>query len=237
MKGSPRNYDYSFKILLAGDSGVGKSSLLLSFISDFVHDLSPTIGVDFKIKQLSVDGKRLKLTIWDTAGQERFETVISSYYRAAHGIILVYDVTRRETFTNLSNLWAKEVNRYSTNQECIKILVGNKVDRDKERVVTREEGMALAQEHKCLFLECSAKTKENVQQCFKDLTLKMLEVPSLMESGSVDLNLKRQILKQKQLDQDQMPCSGTCCTQQKTLDHADSVADEYQSKALKMSRF
>ncbi|KAL6126405.1 hypothetical protein ACLB2K_074454 [Fragaria x ananassa] len=173
MKGSPRNYDYSFKILLAGDSGVGKSSLLLSFISDFVHDLSPTIGVDFKIKQLSVDGKRLKLTIWDTAGQERFGTVISSYYRGAHGIILVYDVTRRETFTNLSNLWAKEVDRYSTNQECIKILVGNKVDRDKERVVTREEGMALAQEHKCLFLECSAKTKENVQQCFKDLTLKV----------------------------------------------------------------
>ncbi|XP_050387766.1 ras-related protein RABC2a-like [Argentina anserina] len=211
MKSSPRNYDYSFKILLAGDSGVGKSSLLLSFVSDFVEDLSPTIGVDFKIKQLSVDGKRLKLTIWDTAGQERFGTVISSYYRGAHGIILVYDVTRRETFTNLSNLWAKEVDRYSTNQDCIKILVGNKVDRDKERVVTREEGMALAQEHKCLFLECSAKTKENVQQCFKDLTLKMLEVPSLLQSGSVDV--KRQILKQKQLDQDHMPCSATCCNQ------------------------
>ncbi|XP_034206452.1 ras-related protein RABC2a-like isoform X2 [Prunus dulcis] len=208
-KGGSNIYDYSFKILLAGDSGVGKSSLLLSFISNFVQDLSPTIGVDFKIKQLLVGGKRLKLTIWDTAGQERFGTVISSYYRGAHGIILVYDVTRRETFTNLSNIWAKEVETYSTNPECIKILVGNKVDRENERAVSREEGMALAQEHKCLFLECSAKTRENVQQCFRDLTLKMLEVPSLLESGSVDV--KRQLLKQKQ--EDKMPCSGNCCSQ------------------------
>ncbi|RXI07539.1 hypothetical protein DVH24_005312 [Malus domestica] len=184
MKGSSpvggnNNNDYSFKILLTGDSGVGKSSLLLSFISNFVQDLPPTIGVDFKIKQILVGGKRLKLTIWDTAGQERFGTVISSYYRGAHGIILVYDVTRRETFTNLSNIWAKEVETYSTNPECIKILVGNKVDRENERAVTREEGLALAQEHKCLFLECSAKTRENVQQCFKDLTMKVVTINGL----------------------------------------------------------
>ncbi|PON35654.1 Small GTP-binding domain containing protein [Parasponia andersonii] len=191
------NYDYSFKILLIGDSGVGKSSILLSFISNSLHDLSPTIGVDFKIKLLSVGGKRLKLTIWDTAGQERFGTVISSYYRGAHGIILVYDVTRRETFTNLSNTWAKEVELYSTNQECVKILVGNKVDKDKERAVTREEGIALAREHKSLFLESSAKTRENVQQCFKDLVLKILEVPSLLENGSAIV--KRQTMKQKQV--------------------------------------
>ncbi|KAI4346467.1 hypothetical protein L6164_007361 [Bauhinia variegata] len=189
------SYDYSFKILLIGDSGVGKSSLLLSFISNSVHDLSPTIGVDFKIKLLTVGGKRLKLTIWDTAGQERFGTVISSYYRGAHGIMLVYDVTRRETFTNLVNIWAKEVELYSTNHECIKILVGNKVDKDSERAVTKEEGMALAQKHKCLFLECSAKTRENVQQCFNDLTLKILEVPSLREKGSGVV--KRHNLRQK----------------------------------------
>ncbi|KAG6728312.1 hypothetical protein I3843_02G147900 [Carya illinoinensis] len=173
-KGRNNSYDYSFKILLIGDSGVGKSSLLLSFISNFVHDLSPTVGVDFKVKLLTIGGKRLKLTIWDTAGQERFGTVTSSYYRGAHGIILVYDVTRRETFTNLLDIWAKEVQLYSTNPECIKILLGNKVDRENERAVTREEGLALAQEHKCLFLECSAKTKENVHQCFKDLTLKLI---------------------------------------------------------------
>ncbi|XP_028780378.1 ras-related protein RABC2a-like isoform X1 [Neltuma alba] len=198
--------DYSFKVLLIGDSGVGKSSLLLSFISKSVQDLSPTIGVDFKIKLLTISGKRLKLTIWDTAGQERFGTVISSYYRGAHGVILVYDVTRRETFKNLEDLWAKEVELYSTNSECIKVLVGNKVDKDSERVVTKEEGMALAQKHRCLFVECSAKTRENVQQCFDDLSLKMLEVPSLREKGSV------LVKKQKQKHAyEMMHRGGGCC--------------------------
>ncbi|KAL4621588.1 hypothetical protein ACB092_06G239600 [Castanea dentata] len=188
------NYDYSFKVLLIGDSGVGKSSLLLSFISNFVHDLSPTIGVDFKVKLLTIGGKRLKLTIWDTAGQERFGTLTSSYYRGAHGIIL--------------DVWAKEVQLYSTNQECIKILLGNKVDRENERAVTREEGLALAQEHKCFFLESSAKNRENVRQCFEDLTLKILEVPSLLENGSSVV--KKQILQQKQVDS--KTHSGGCCS-------------------------
>ncbi|PIN04742.1 GTPase Rab18, small G protein superfamily [Handroanthus impetiginosus] len=206
--GCSSNYDYSFKVLLTGDSGVGKSSLLLSFISNcqqFPQDLSPTIGVDFKIKLLTAGGKRLKLTIWDTAGQERFGTLMSSYYRGAHGIILVYDVTRRETFMNLSKTWAKELERYCTNPDCIKILVGNKVDRDSEKAVTTEEGIALAREHDCLFLECSAKTQTNVKQCFTDLTLKMLEVPSLLEKGSTPV--RNQILKQKQVHKDQNCCS------------------------------
>ncbi|KAJ0545991.1 putative small monomeric GTPase [Helianthus anomalus] len=208
---SPTSYDYSFKILVIGDSGVGKSSLLLSFIStseDPLQDISPTIGVDFKMKMLAVEGKRLKLTIWDTAGQERFGTLTSSYYRGAHGIILVYDVTRRETFTNLSEIWAREVDLYSTNPDCVKILVGNKVDRDVERAVTVEEGMALAKEHGCLFYECSARTRANVQQCFKDLSLKILDKPGLLEQGSVVV--KRQILKEKQLSLKKR--SDNCCS-------------------------
>ncbi|KAK6933460.1 Small GTPase [Dillenia turbinata] len=203
------SYDLSFKILLVGDSGVGKSSLLLSFISNSrLHDLSPTIGVDFKIKLLYVGGKRLKLTIWDTAGQERFGALISSYYRGAHGIVLVYDVTRRETFTNLSEIWAKEVELYSTNRDCIKVLVGNKVDKDSQRAVSREEGIALAREHKCSFLECSAKTRENVHQCFKELILKILEVPSLVEKGSAVV--KRKVLHHRQVFKLQQ--SGGCCS-------------------------
>ncbi|XP_010243199.1 PREDICTED: ras-related protein RABC2a isoform X2 [Nelumbo nucifera] len=183
---SGNNYDYSFKILLIGDSGVGKSSLLVSFISNHVNDLSPTIGVDFKIKMLTIDGKRLKLTIWDT----------------------VYDVTRRETFTNLSDVWKKEIELYSTNQDCIKVLVGNKVDKDSERAVSRAEGIALAEDYGCLFLECSAKTRENVEQCFKELALKISEVPSLLEEGST--SAKRNILKQKQ--EYQAPPKGGCCS-------------------------
>ncbi|XP_059305922.1 ras-related protein RABC2a-like [Lycium ferocissimum] len=202
------SYDLSFKILLIGDSGVGKSSLLVSFISNLVDDLAPTIGVDFKIKTLTVSGKRLKLTIWDTAGQERFRTLTSSYYRGAQGIILVYDVTRRETFTNLSDVWAKEVELYSNNQDCVKMLVGNKVDRESERAVSREEGIALAKELGGLFLECSAKTRENVQNCFEELALKIMEVPSLLEEGSTVG--KRNILKQKQEQQTQQ--GGGCCS-------------------------
>ncbi|RZC70563.1 hypothetical protein C5167_033758 [Papaver somniferum] len=173
---SNHSYDYSFKILLVGDSGVGKSSILVSFISNTTEDLSPTIGVDFKIKMFTVGGKKLKLTIWDTAGQERFRTVTSSYYRGVQGVILVYDVTKRETFTNLSDSWAKDVQLYCTNPACVKMLVGNQVDRESERAVTREEGFALAQEMGCLFLECSAKTQRNVQQCFEELALKVIDV-------------------------------------------------------------
>ncbi|KAF5819378.1 putative small monomeric GTPase [Helianthus annuus] len=209
MSSSSAQYALSFKILLIGDSGVGKSSLLVSFISNTVDDLAPTIGVDFKMKQLTVAGKRLKLTIWDTAGQERFRTLTSSYYRGAQGIILVYDVTRRETFTNLSEIWAKEVDLYSTNQDCIKMLVGNKVDKDSERFVSREEGAALAKELGCIFLECSARTQENVHQCFEELALKIMEVPSLLEEGSTVM--KRNIMKQKPEHQAAMN-NGGCCS-------------------------
>ncbi|XP_062117380.1 ras-related protein RABC2a-like [Humulus lupulus] len=207
--GQSHSYDLSFKILLIGDSGVGKSSLLVSFISNSPDNLAPTIGVDFKIKLLTVDGKRLKLTIWDTAGQERFRTLTSSYYRGAQGIILVYDVTRRETFTNLSDVWAKEVELYLTNQDCVKILVGNKVDRESDRAVSRDEGIALAKELGSMFLECSAKTRENVEQCFEELALKIMEVPSLLEEGSNAV--KRNIIKHKQDHQAPPGGGGGCC--------------------------
>ncbi|PHT37787.1 Ras-related protein RABC2a [Capsicum baccatum] len=143
-------------------------------------------GVDFKIKTLTVSGKRLKLTIWDT----------------------VYDVTRRETFTNLSDVWAKEVELHINNQDCVKMLVGNKVDRESERAVTREEGIALAKELGGLFLECSAKTGQNVQNCFEELALKIMEVTSLLEEGSTVG--KRNILKQKKEQQTQQ--GGGCCS-------------------------
>ncbi|KAK4773278.1 hypothetical protein SAY87_028297 [Trapa incisa] len=203
---SQQDFDYLLKLLLIGDSGVGKSSLLLSFTSNSFEELSPTIGVDFKIKHITVSGKKLKLAIWDTAGQERFRTLTSSYYRGAQGIIMVYDVTRRETFTNLSEVWAKEIDLYTTNPDCIKMLVGNKVDKEKDRVVSKKEGIDFARQYGCLFLECSAKTRVNVEQCFEELILKILETPSLLAEGSV--GVKKNIFKQKPLESD---ATSSCC--------------------------
>ncbi|CAL5365594.1 unnamed protein product [Camellia sinensis] len=215
---SQTEFDYLFKLLMIGDSGVGKSSLLLSFTSDTFEDLSPTIGVDFKVKYVVVGGKKLKLAIWDTeslhnAGQERFRTLTSSYYRGAQGIIMVYDVTRRDTFTNLSEVWGKEIELYSTNQDCIKMLVGNKVDKisdrgaESERVVTKKEGINFAREYGCLFIECSAKTRVNVQQCFEELILKILDTPSLLAEGSK--GVKKNIFKEKPLQSD--AATSNCC--------------------------
>nr|CAB3486304.1 unnamed protein product [Digitaria exilis]CAB3488791.1 unnamed protein product [Digitaria exilis] len=178
-------FDYLFKLLLIGDSGVGKSSLLLRFTADSFEDLSPTIGVDFKVKMVNIGGKKLKLAIWDT----------------------VYDVTRRETFTNLSDIWAKEIDLYSTNQDCIKMLVGNKVDKESERAVTKKEGIEFAREYGCLFLECSAKTKVNVEQCFEELVLKILDTPSLLADASS--GTKKNIFKQKQPEAD--GAASSCC--------------------------
>lgn len=193
MAGSGGEFDHLFKVLLVGDSGVGKSSLLLRFTADTFDDLSPTIGVDFKVKMMTLGGKRLKLTIWDTAGQERFRTLTSSYYRGAQGIILVYDVSRRATFTDLSDVWLKEVERYSTNEDCIKMLIGNKVDLEEhERVVTKKEGIAFARQHGCLFLEASAKTSINVQRCFDELVQKILDTPSLTADTA---QLKKNVLR------------------------------------------
>jgi len=198
--------DYTFKILLVGDSGVGKSSILLRFTSDIFDDRPQTVGVDFKTKFMTLKDKGLKVTIWDTAGQEKFRTLTASYYRSAHGIILVYDVTNRETFINLSDVWLKEVDIYSTNQDCIKMLVGNKVDRESERIVSKDEGMEFARQYGCLFVECSAKDRVNVEQCFEELVLKILETPSLLEETSSEE--KKNIFDK---EQPKVEHNGSCC--------------------------
>ena len=132
------HYDHIFKILLIGDAGVGKSSILLRFTDDaFEEHLASTIGVDFKVKTVTIGGSTVKLTIWDTAGQERFRTLTSSYYRGCHGVILTYDVNDRQTFTNLKQ-WLEEVDMYSTSQSSAKMLVGNKIDVGAREVSVEE---------------------------------------------------------------------------------------------------
>ncbi|KAJ2698903.1 Ras- protein Rab-18 [Coemansia sp. IMI 203386] len=176
----------TFKILLVGDSNVGKSSILLRFTDDHFlppEETSATIGVDFKVKMYDLDGQRYKLTIWDTAGQERFRTLTSSYYRGAQGVILVYDVSNRESFDNLDT-WVEELNTYCSNEDIVKMVIGNKIDKESERQVSRKEGQEYARRHQTLFLECSAKTKIGVQQAMEELVTKIVETPALWRKSS-----------------------------------------------------
>jgi Ras-related protein Rab-18 len=173
-------YDHLFKVVVIGDAGVGKSSILLRFTDDtFEEQMQSTIGVDFKVKMLEREGKRLKMTIWDTAGQERFRTLTSSYYRGAQGIIMAYDVARKETFEHLEQ-WLQEVEVYTPGggRDVVKLLVGNKVD--QERAVAREQAEEWARAKGMLFLECSAKTKAGIQEVFEEVVQKILDNPVLL---------------------------------------------------------
>nr|QZX57780.1 ras-related protein Rab18 [Locusta migratoria] len=174
----------TLKILIIGESGVGKSSLLLRFTDDnFDPDQPLTIGVDFRHKKVKVNGNWVKLAIWDTAGQERFRTLTPSYYRDAQGAILVYDISNRTSFDRLET-WLNELDLYSNRQNIVKMVVGNKIDVEQERrEVKREEGLSFARRHATLFIESSAKTREGVQLAFEDLVQKIIEQPGLWETA------------------------------------------------------
>ena len=161
-------YDMQAKLLMIGDSGVGKTCLLLRYANDsFSPTFITTIGIDFKIKNVEVDGKRIKLQVWDTAGQERFRTITTSYFRGAQGILLVYDVTDRRSFESIRN-WMAQIQQHA-DVHVNKILVGNKCDMLDEKVVSTEEGQKLADQYNIPFFETSAKENINIQEAFLTL--------------------------------------------------------------------
>lgn len=167
-----REYDHLFKLLIIGDSDVGKSSLLLRFADNtFSGSYITTIGVDFKIRTVEVDGERVKLQIWDTAGQERFRTITSTYYRGTHGVIVVYDVTSGESFANVKR-WLHEIE-----QNCDfvnRILVGNKNDAPDRKVVITEDAQRFADYMNIQLFETSAKDNINVEEMFMAITRQVL---------------------------------------------------------------
>jgi len=173
MTSMKRDYDYLFKLVLIGDSGVGKSCLLLRFADDnFTDSYISTIGVDFRFRTITIDKKTVKLQIWDTAGQERFRTITSAYYRGADGIIMVYDVTSQESFDHVEE-WLSEVDRYA-NENTAKLLLGNKADLVEEKQVTEENAQKFADKLGISFLETSAKTATNVDAAFLTMAKELI---------------------------------------------------------------
>lgn len=181
------HFDMQIKLLMIGDSGVGKTCLLLRYANDsFSPTFITTIGIDFKIKNIELDGKRIKLQIWDTAGQERFRTITTSYFRGAQGILLVYDVTDRGSFNSIRN-WVGQIQQHA-DVAVNKILIGNKCDMEEHRVVSKEEGMQLAKEYAIQFFETSAKMDIEVETGFttvaREVKNRLLLDPARQNNGA-----------------------------------------------------
>lgn len=174
-------YDYLFKVVLIGDSGVGKSNLLSRFTrNEFNLESKSTIGVEFATKSINVDGKVVKAQIWDTAGQERYRAITSAYYRGAVGALLVYDISKHITFENVER-WLKEL-RDHAEPNIVVMLVGNKSDLRHRRTVPTEEAMAFAEQNGLAFIETSALDSTGVEEAFRQI---LTEIYRLMSRKNI----------------------------------------------------
>ena len=161
------NPDYKYKFLMLGDSKVGKTNLVLRYCENvFQSNSISTVGIDSKVKNIKKNNENIKITIWDTAGQERFRSSCRTYIRGTHGLLMMYDVTDKETFSNIPH-WIDQI--YEILEDTKIILIANKIDLENERVITYEEGKKLADKKKLLYIECSAKSGKNVNECFQIL--------------------------------------------------------------------
>ncbi|XP_043940541.1 ras-related protein Rab-3D [Protopterus annectens] len=202
-----QNFDCMFKLLIIGNSSVGKTSFLFRYADDsFTSAFVSTVGIDFKVKTVCRNEKRIKLQIWDTAGQERYRTITTAYYRGAMGFLLMYDITNQDSFHAVQD-WATQIKTYSWDNAQV-ILVGNKCDLEDDRVVPAEEGKRLGVELGFDFFEASAKDNINVKQTFEHLVGMICEKmnESLDASPSLVSNNKGATLSEKP-PQQQSGCS------------------------------
>ncbi|TRM59816.1 GTPase [Schizophyllum amplum] len=171
------NYDYLFKVVLIGDSGVGKSNLLSRFTrNEFNLESKSTIGVEFATRSINVDGKTVKAQIWDTAGQERYRAITSAYYRGAVGALLVYDIAKHATYVNVTR-WLKELRDHADSNIVI-MLVGNKSDLKHLRAVPTDEAKAFSTENALSFIETSALDASNVESAFQTILTDIYRIVS-----------------------------------------------------------
>ena len=193
---STKEVEFVFKILLLGDSEVGKSCFLMRYSDNiFVENYITTIGLDYKLKYVQLDsGETIKVQLWDTAGQDRYRTIAKNYYKGSHGILLLYDITKENSFENIRE-WVQNI-REEVYEKAIIFLIGNKIDKKNERKITTEQGQKLAAEYNLPFFEASAKSGENVEEIFKNLYKKISEVYVDMQKekgGKLNSNTKKKI--------------------------------------------
>ena len=180
-------YDLMFKILILGDSGVGKSSLFLRYTkNEFNADMRSTIGVEFGLKFLKIEDFQLKIQIWDTAGMERYRSITNAYYKGAKGVIIVYDICRKKSFENVDN-WIEDF-KSKADEDAVILLIGNKCDLIESREVTMEESERKAQKNQYGFMETSAKDNNNVDKAFETLFDEIVKIYKDKNGGNLDKN-------------------------------------------------
>eukprot|EP00727_Mastigamoeba_balamuthi_P014066 m51a1_g9282 putative ras gtpase (215) ;mRNA; r:126973-127753 len=204
------NYDVLLKLVVIGDSGVGKSNLLSRFSrNEFMPDGKTTVGVEIATRTLEIDDAVIMAQVWDTAGQERFRAITSAYYRGSHGALLVYSVTSRQSFQNV-DVWLREIRVNAPG--AVVMLVGNKSDLRQLREVTTEEGRGLAEKNGLLFIETSALDSSNVNLSFENL-LRAIYVkafrPAGVSTGETAMEERREIIKTEDVVIDPPKCACT----------------------------
>jgi small GTP-binding protein len=194
------DYDFLLKVILIGDTRVGKSSIVSMFVNKRMSDLhDTTIGVDFNMKKIELDSKIAKLQLWDTAGQEKFRSIIGSYYRCAHATIVVFDLTSIKSFENIEN-WFKEIDEKGP-PITTKFLIGNKSDLVKDRKIDKEIANEIAERNDATYFECSAKNNNFIEEMFKIISEKTLEkciennIDTIRKNNTVKINNNNKIFK------------------------------------------
>lgn len=190
-------FDYLFKVVLIGDAGVGKTCIVQRFkTGTWLEMQGSTIGVDFCMKTVEINGKKIKLQVWDTAGQERFRTITQSYYRSANGVLCAFDVTRESSFQNVAR-WMEDIQKYCA-PDVIKILIGNKTDLKDSRVISSEDAEKCSEHWGMLeYIETSAKDNRNIEGVFRRMAAELLQRHSdleLTQGTGINLNSKTKTL-------------------------------------------
>lgn len=223
LKKSKIDYLYYVKLLMLGNSGVGKSSILSRFTDNkFPLNLMGTAGIDFKNKNIEIDEKRIKLEIFDTAGQERYHCITTNYYQGVMGIILVYDVTDKISFDDV-NKWISQI-KDNVGDDVIIFLIGNKIDKKDEKIISFEQGNKFAQKNAVFFAETSAKEADNIDEIFQILVRDILKNEKILckyyenakklqlaQPNSLPLNIKSFENKNLLEENNGKSCRSKCC--------------------------